>query len=83
MYVCQQVFLTNILLSEKTYTNKDMMLEWKKQSGQIVKMQMSLCGTANSLLCTLNRNMQQSSEGARKRKKQQHQMDSSDDGDQY
>ena len=40
-------FLTNILLSEKKYTNKDMMLEWKKQAGQIGKMQMTLCNTAN------------------------------------
>ena len=59
-------FLTNILLSEKKYTNKDMMLEWKKQCGQMGKMQMTLCNTANSLIGTLNRNMQQSDEGERK-----------------
>ena len=61
------------------------MVEWKKQSSQIGKMQMSLCNTANSLLGTLNRNTQQSDEGERKPKKckQQQQADSSDDGDQY
>ena len=61
------------------------MLEWKKQSSQIGKMQMSLCNTANSLLGTLNRNTQQSNEGERKQKKrkQEQQADSSDDGDQY
>ena len=77
-------FLTNILLSEKKYTNKDMMLEWRKQSGQIGKMQMTLCNTANSILGTLNWNTQLSDEGERKPKKQQHQQtDSSDDGDKY
>ena len=79
-------FLTNIILSEKKYTNKDMMLEWRKQSGQIGKMQMTLCNTANSILGTLNRNTQQSDEGERKpqkRKQQQQQADSSDDADQY
>ena len=63
-----------------------MMLEWKKQSGQIVKMPMTLCDTANSLLGSLNRNMQQSDEGERKpqkRKQQQQQTNSSDAGDQY
>ena len=79
-------FLINILLSEKKYTNKDMMLEWKKQSGQIGKMQMTLCNTANSILGSLNRNTQQSDEGepkAKKRKQQQQQADSSDEADQY
>ena len=79
-------FLTNIILSEKKYTNKDMMLEWRKQSGQIGKMQMNLCNTVNSILGTLNRNIQQSDEGERnpqKRKQQQQQADSSDDADQY
>ena len=62
------------------------MLEWKKQSGQIVKMPMTMCDTANSILATLNRNTQQSDEGERKpqkRKQQQQQADSSDDADQY
>ena len=61
------------------------MLEWRKQSGQIGKMQMTLCNTANSILGTLNRNTQQSDEGARKAKKrkQQQKADSSDDADQY
>ena len=78
-------FLTHILLSEKKYTNKDMMLEWRKQSGQIGKMQMTLCNTANSILGTLNRNTQQSDEGEckPKKRKQQQQADSSDDADQY
>ena len=78
-------FLINILLSEKKYTNKDMMLEWKKQSGQIGKMQMALCNTANSILGTLNRNTQQSDEGEHKpkKRKQQQQADSSDEADQY
>ena len=78
-------FLTHILLSEKKYTNKDMMLEWRKQSGQIGKMQMTLCNTANSILGTLNRNTQQSDEGERKPQKckQQQQADSSDGGEQY
>ena len=49
----------------------------------ISKMQMSLCNTANSLLGTLNRNMQQSDEGERKSKKQHQQTDSSDEADQY
>ena len=51
-------FLTTILLSEKKYTNKDMMLEWRKQAGQMGKMQMTLCNTANSLIGSLNRNTQ-------------------------
>ena len=78
-------FLTNILLSEKKYTNKDMMLEWKKQAGQMGKMQMTLCNTANSLIGSLNRNTQQSDEGERKpkKRKQQQQTNSSDDGEQY
>ena len=79
-------FLTNILLSEKKYTNKDMMLEWKKQFGQIGKMQMTLCNMANLILGTLNRNTQKSDDGERKphkRKQQQQQADSSDDGEQY
>ena len=61
------------------------MLEWKKQSGQIGKMQMTLCNTANSLLSSLNRNTQQSNKGERKPQKckQQQQADSSDDADQY
>ena len=49
-------FLTNIVLSEKKYTNKDMMLQWKKQAGQMGKMQMTLCNTANSLIGSFNRN---------------------------
>ena len=61
------------------------MLEWKKQFCQIVKMQMTLCNTANSLIGTLNRNTQQSDEGEHKPKKckQQQQADSSDDAEQY
>ena len=61
------------------------MLEWKKQAGQIGKMQMTLCNTANSILGTLNRNTQQSHEGEPKpkKRKQQQQTDSSDDADQY
>ena len=78
-------FLTTILLSEKKYTNKDMMLEWRKQAGQMGKMQMTLCNTVNSLIGSLNRNTQQSDEGERKpkKRKQQQKADSSDDGDQY
>ena len=78
-------FLTNILLSDKKYTNKDMMLEWKKQAGQIGKMQMTVCDTANSLIGTLNRNTQWSDEGERKPQKckQQQQTDSCNDGEQY
>ena len=62
-----------------------MILEWKKQSRQLVKMQMTLCNTANSLLGTLNRNTQQSYEDEckPKKRKQQQQADSSDDADQY
>ena len=63
-----------------------MMLEWKKQAGQMGKMQMTLCNTANSLIGSLNRNTQQSDEGERKpqkRKQQQQQADSSHDVDQY
>ena len=61
------------------------MIEWRKQSGQIGKMQMTLCNTANSILGTLNRNTQQSDDGERKpkKRKQQQQADSSDDEDQY
>ena len=62
------------------------MLEWKKQAGQMGKMQMTLCNTANSLIGTLNRNTQQSDEGQRKPQKckqQQQQADSSDAGDEY
>ena len=81
LYICN--FLTNILLSEK-YTNKDKMIEWKKQAGQIGKMQMTLCNTAKSVLGSLNRNTQQSDEGECKPKKQQQQQThSSDDADQY
>ena len=79
-------FLRKILLSEKKYTNKDMMLEWKKQAGQMGKMQMTLCNTANSLIGTLNGNMQQSDEGEckpKKGKQQQQQAASSHDADQY
>ena len=77
-------FLTNILLSEKKYTNKDMMLEWRKQAGQMGKMQMTLCKTVKSMLGSLNRNTQQSDEGECKPKKQQQQQrDTSDDADQY
>ena len=63
-----------------------MMLEWKKQAGQMGKMQMTLCNTTNSLIGSLNRNTQQSDEGERKpqkRKQQQQQADSSDYPDQY
>ena len=49
------------------------MLEWRKQSGQIGKIQMTLCNTANSLIGTLNRNTQQSDEGERKPKKRKQQ----------
>ena len=79
-YMCATIplfisnFLTNILLSEKKYNNKDMMLEWRKQSGQIGKMQMTLPNTANSILGSLNRNTQQSDEGERKPKKRKHQQ---------
>ena len=61
------------------------MLEWRKQSGEIGKMQMTLCNTANSILGTLNPNMQQSNDGEHKPKKgkQQQQANSSDDADQY
>ena len=61
------------------------MLEWKKQAGQIAKMQMTLCNTANSILGTLNRNTQQSDDGERKpkKRKQQQQANSSDDAEQY
>ena len=60
------------------------MLEWKKQAGQIWKMQMTLCNTANSILGTLNRNTQQSDEGELKPKKhKQQKADSSDEADQY
>ena len=62
------------------------MLVWRKQSGQIGKMQMTLCNTANSILGTLNRNTQQSDDGKckpKKRKQQQQQADYSDDADQY
>ena len=62
-----------------------MMLEWRKQSGQIGKMPMTLCNTANSILGSLNRNTQQSDEGEHKpkKRKQQQKTDSSDDADQY
>ena len=63
-----------------------MMLEWKTQAGEIGKMQMTLCNTANSIQGTLNGNTQQSDEGERKPQKckqQQQQTDSSDAGDQY
>ena len=46
-----------------------MMLEWKKQSVQMVKIPMTVYDTANSLLGTLNRNTQQSDEGKHKPKK--------------
>ena len=54
-----------------------MMLEWKKQSVQMVKMPMTVYDTAISLLGTLNRNTQQSDEGEHKPKKgkQQQQAD--------
>ena len=63
-----------------------MRLEWKKQAGQMGKMQMTLCNTAKSLIGTLNRNTQQSDEGERKpqkHKQQQQQANSPDDGEQY
>ena len=74
-------FLTNIVLSEKKYTSKDMMLEWRKQAGQMGKMQITLCNTANSLIGSFNQNTQQSDEGECKPKKskQQQKADSSDD----
>ena len=61
------------------------MLEWRKQAGQMGKMQMTLCNTANSLIGSLNRNTQQSDEGERKpqKRKQQQKADSSDAGDEY
>ena len=61
------------------------MLEWKKQAGQIGKMQMTVCDTANSLIGTLNRNTQRSDEGERnpQKCKQQQQANSCDDGEQY
>ena len=61
------------------------MLEWRKQAGQMGKMQMTLCNTANSLIGSLNRNTQQSDEGEHKpqKRKKQQQADSSDDGEQY
>ena len=48
---------------------------------QIVKMQMTLSNTANSILGTLNRNTQQSDDGEHKpkKRKQQQQADWSDD----
>ena len=60
------------------------MIEWKKRSGQIGKMQMTLCNTANSLIGSLNQNTQQIDEGEhkpKKRKQQQQQTNSSDDVD--
>ena len=62
-----------------------MMLEWKKQAGQIGKRQMTLCNTANSLIGTLNRNTQQSDEGERKpqKRKEQQQTNWSHNADQY
>ena len=62
-----------------------MMLEWRKQAGQMGKMQMTLCNTAKFLIGTLNRNTQGSDEGECKPKKskQQQKTDSSDDADQY
>ena len=61
------------------------MLEWKKQAGQMGKMQMTLCNTAKSLIGSLNQNTQQSDEGECKpqKHKQQQQADSSDAGDEY
>ena len=61
------------------------MLEWRKQAGQMGKMQMTLCNTANSLIGSFNRNTQQSDDSERKPKKhkQQQQANSSDDADQY
>ena len=61
-----------------------MMLEWRKQAGQMGKMQMTLCNTANSLIGSLNRNTQQSDEGELKpKKRKQQKADSSDEADQY
>ena len=60
------------------------MLEWRKQAGQMGKMQMTLYNTANSLIGSLNRNTQQSDEGELKpKKRKQQQADSSDEADQY
>ena len=61
-----------------------MLLEWKKQAGQMGKMQMTLWNTVNSLIGSLNQNTQQSDEGEHKPKKcKQQQADSSNDADQY
>ena len=61
-----------------------MMLEWKKQAGQMGNMQMTLCNTGNSLIGSLNRNTQESDEGERKpKKRKQEKANSSDDADQY
>ena len=61
-----------------------MMLEWRKQAGQMGKMQMTLCNTANSLIGSLNRNTQQSDEGELKlKKRKQQKADSSNEADQY
>ena len=61
-----------------------MMLEWKKQTGPIGNMEMTLCNTANSLIGSLNRNTQQSDEGELKpKKRKQQKADSSNDADQY
>ena len=61
-----------------------MMVEWRKQAGQMGKMQMTLCNTANSLIGSLNRNTQQSDEGELKlKKRKQQKADSSNDADQY
>ena len=61
------------------------MLEWRKQAGQMGKMEMTLCNTANSLIGSLNRNTQQSDDGERKPKKRKQQQEaySSHDADQY
>ena len=62
-----------------------MMLEWRKQAGQMGKMQMTLCNTANFHIGSLNRNTQGCNEGELKpkKRKQQQKADSSDDADQY
>ena len=62
-----------------------MMLEWRKQAGQMGKMQMTLCNTANSILGSLYRNTHQGDEGECKpqKRKQQQQADSSNHAHQY
>ena len=78
-------FSNKNVFAEKKYSNKDIMAELQKQSTQMGRVQMSLCNTANSLIGTLNRNIQQTDDERNPKKlHQQHQeMDSSDDAHQY